>query len=206
MQCLSISKDFTNQLRATLPGTKRQSLYIPCLFPNPARSGAEKLTGDPQGHSLALLGFHSVHFFDEYQRSEHSKVFYQNNRLARKAEGAAVCEALPHTSIKKLFKLSIDFYRNAFHCVYYNIFIFLCQSETKFDKCRDVSVLTYTKSPSVPELKILFFPIDKKAKPLYNKSTKGLPMTVASSVKTITASRRKLRAVIFFCYKNKIIR
>ncbi len=65
-----------NQLRAIIDGTKRQSLCILCLFPNPEKSGAEKTTGDSQGPSLASLGFHSVHFFDEYQRSQHFKDFY----------------------------------------------------------------------------------------------------------------------------------
>ena len=72
---LSVSKNFINQLRAALFGTKRQNLCILCLFPSPEQSGAEKTAGDPQEHSLVSLGFHSVHFFDEYQRSEHSKAF-----------------------------------------------------------------------------------------------------------------------------------
>ncbi len=54
---------------------KRQTFHIPCLFPSPGLLGTEKTAGDPQGHSLASLGFHSVHFFDEYQRSEHFKTF-----------------------------------------------------------------------------------------------------------------------------------
>ncbi len=72
---LSVSKNFATQLRAIIDGTKCQNLHILCLFPNPEKSGAEKTTGVSQGISLASLGFHSVYFFDEYQRSEHIKDF-----------------------------------------------------------------------------------------------------------------------------------
>ncbi len=50
---LSVSKNITTQIRAAIYGTKRQSLHIPRLFPNPEKSGAEKSTGDSQGNSLA---------------------------------------------------------------------------------------------------------------------------------------------------------
>ena len=49
---LSVSKNFINQLRAALFGTKRQSLHILFLFPNPEKSGAEKTAVDSQGPPL----------------------------------------------------------------------------------------------------------------------------------------------------------
>ncbi len=57
---LSVSKNFATQLHATIYGMKRQSLHTLCLFPNPEKSGAEKTTGDSQGHSLAFVFFGSL--------------------------------------------------------------------------------------------------------------------------------------------------
>ncbi len=64
-------------------------------FSAPDFSGAEKTAGDSQGHSLASLGFHSVHFFDEYQRSEHIKDFPKKQSHGAKKKQATINRLFP---------------------------------------------------------------------------------------------------------------